>query len=235
MIEMMDRIMQRVTAPEVSEFYTRIHTEEGVNIKCGIGVEAFEGDGQVQSVICNDGSRCDADLVVIGVGIVPNVELAEQAGLVVNNGIIVDAYARTSDPNIVAAGDCSNHHNNLYDRQIRLESVQNATDQARTAAATINDQEKPYDALPWFWSDQYDLKLQIAGLSQGYDEVITRGDRESSRSFAAFYLKDDMIIAVDAVNKPPEFMMGKRLISDKIIVEKGRLADADLPMRELLK
>lgn len=233
-LEMMERVLQRVTAPEVSAFYDRIHSEEGVNIYCGVGVSAIEGETKVSKVICSDGSEYAADLVVVGVGIVPNVELAEAAGLEVNNGIVVDEFARTSDADIVAAGDCTMHHNALYDRDIRLESVQNATDQARVAALTLCGKEKAYAALPWFWSDQYDLKLQIAGLSQGYDEVIVRGDRENSRSFAAFYLKDGVVISVDAVNKPPEFMLGKRLINGKVKVDKTKLADNSVSMKELI-
>jgi 3-phenylpropionate/trans-cinnamate dioxygenase ferredoxin reductase subunit len=233
-LEMMERVLQRVTAPEVSAFYDRIHSEEGVNIYCGVGVSAIEGETKVSKVICSDGSEYAADLVVVGVGIVPNVELAEAAGLEVNNGIVVDEFARTSDADIVAAGDCTMHHNALYDRDIRLESVQNATDQARVAALTLCRKEKAYAALPWFWSDQYDLKLQIAGLSQGYDEVIVRGDRENSRSFAAFYLKDGVVISVDAVNKPPEFMVGKRLINGKVKVDKTKLADNSVSMKELI-
>jgi 3-phenylpropionate/trans-cinnamate dioxygenase ferredoxin reductase subunit len=233
-LEMMERVLQRVTAPEVSAFYDRIHSEEGVNINCGVGVSAIEGETKVSKVICSDGSEYAADLVVVGVGIVPNVELAEAAGLEVNNGIVVDEFARTSDADIVAAGDCTMHHNALYDRDIRLESVQNATDQARVAALTLCRKEKAYAALPWFWSDQYDLKLQIAGLSQGYDEVIVRGDRENSRSFAAFYLKDGVVISVDAVNKPPEFMVGKRLINGKVKVDKTKLADNSVSMKELI-
>lgn len=233
-VEMMERVLQRVTAPEISELYTRVHSEEGVKIICNTGVSAFEGDGHVSTVVCSDGASLAADLVIIGVGIVPNVELAEAAGLEVENGIVVDEYARTSDHDIVSAGDCTNHFNPLYGRRIRLESVQNATDQARVAAMTLCGKEKAYDALPWFWSDQYDLKLQIAGLSQGYDEVITRGDKDSGRSFAAFYLKDDVLIAVDAINKPPEFMMGKRLIMNKVKPDKVKLADEQISMKELL-
>ena len=233
-IEMMERVLQRITTPEISAFYQRIHLEEGVNILCGVGLEAFEGEGSVQKVVCNDGSTHDADLVVIGVGILPNVELAEAAGLEVNNGIVVDKFARTSDPDIVAAGDCTFHPNAFYGRDIRLESVQNASDQARTAALSLCGKDQAYDALPWFWSDQYDLKLQIAGLSQGYDEVVIRGDIEGSRSFAAFYLKDGVIISVDAVNKPPEFMMGKRLISGKVSPDRDKLADASVPIKELM-
>lgn len=233
-IEMMDRVLQRVTAPEVSAFYTRVHTEEGVNIVCGVGVDAFEGSKRIEKVVCNNGDSYEADLVVIGVGIVPNVELAEAAGLEVNNGIVVNEYAVTSDPDIVAAGDCTYHYNKIYASWLRLESVQNASDQARSAAASICGKEKVYDALPWFWSDQYDLKLQIAGLSQGYDELIIRGDREGSRSFAAFYLKSGIIISVDAVNMPAEFMLGKKLITNATLVDKEKLADATIPIKELL-
>jgi 3-phenylpropionate/trans-cinnamate dioxygenase ferredoxin reductase subunit len=234
-LEMMDRVMQRVTAPEVSEFYTRVHAEEGVTIRCGIRVSGFEGNAQVRQVLCDDGSRYDADLVVIGVGILPNIELAAEAGLKTDNGIVVDACTRSSDPDIVAAGDCTIHYNPVYDRMLRLESVQNATDQARVAAAAVCGRETPYNALPWFWSDQYDLKLQIAGLSRGYEEIVVRGDRQGSRSFAVFYLRQGRVIAVDAVNKAAEFMMGKRLITDKVEVDKKVLADASIHMRELLK
>ena len=233
-VEMMERVLQRVTAPEISEFYHRVHTEEGVKIICNTGVNAFEGDGHVADVVCSDGNTLPADLVIIGVGIVPNVELAEKAGLKVENGIVVDEFARTCDHDIVSAGDCTWHYNKLYERWIRLESVQNASDQARVAAQTLCGKEKAYDALPWFWSDQYDLKLQIAGLSQDYDEVITRGDKDTGRSFAAFYLKNSVIIAVDAINKPPEFMMGKRLIMNKVVADKDKLADATVPIKELL-
>lgn len=232
-VEMLDRVMQRVTAPVVSEFYTRVHREEGVKILCRTGVTAFEGSGHVERVICSDGTRLDAELVIIGIGIVPNVELARAAGLKVDNGIVVDEFTRSSDPDIVAAGDCTWHHNAIYDRWVRLESVQNATDQARTAAATICGKQEPYNALPWFWSDQYDLKLQIAGLSQGHDEVITRGDAHHGRSFAAFYLKEGKLLAVDAVNKPAEFMMGKKLITARRVVDRAKLADPSVRIQEL--
>ena len=232
-VEMMERVMQRVTAPEVSAFYTRVHREEGVDIRCNTGVAGFDGQGRVEAVRCSDGTRLPANLVIIGVGIVPNLELARDAGLKVENGIVVDQHARTSDPAIVAAGDCTWHHNPIYDRWLRLESVQNATDQARVAADTLCGKLTPYNALPWFWSDQYDLKLQIAGLSQGYDAVVTRGERDRGRSFAAFYLKQGQVIAVDAVNRPPEFMTGKKLITEARPVDTARLADPAIPMKEL--
>ena len=233
-LEMMERVLQRVTAPVISEFYTRIHEEEGVSIRCGVGVSGFSGNGRVAKVLCSDGSEFAADLVIIGVGILPNTELAEAAGLEVDNGIVVNAQAQTSDPDIFAAGDCTNHHNPIYDRRIRLESVQNATDQSRVAAGAACGKEVSYNAVPWFWSEQYDLMLQIAGLSQGYDEIITRGDPDNSRSFAAFYLKAGNVIAVDAINKPQEFMFSKKLIPLRKAVDKKRLADAGAPIKELL-
>jgi 3-phenylpropionate/trans-cinnamate dioxygenase ferredoxin reductase subunit len=233
-IEAMPRILQRVTAPEISAFYHRIHTEEGINILTDVGVEAIEGEKDVQSVVCNNGQVYPADLVVVGVGIVPNTELAEEAGLEVDNGIVVDEYCRTSDHDILAAGDCTSHYNPIYDRQIRLESVQNAVDQASVVADTLCGNPKPYNALPWFWSDQFDLKLQIAGLSQGYDQVVVRGDIENSRSFAAFYLKDNKILAVDAVNRPQEFMLGKRLITQGVEVDSSQLEDDSFKLKDLL-
>ena len=233
-LEMMERVLQRVTAPVMSNFFTRIHTEEGVNIRCGIGVSGFQGNGRVAKARCSDGSEFPADLVIIGVGILPNTALAEAAGLEVANGIMVNAQAQTSDPDIYAAGDCTNHHNPIYERRLRLESVQNATDQARVAAGAACGKEVSYNAVPWFWSDQYDLMLQIAGLSQGYDEIITRGDPAEGRSFAAFYLREGRVIAVDAVNKPQEFMFSKKLIPLHKTVDKKRLADAGTPIKELL-
>ena len=233
-LEMMERVLQRVTAPVVSEFYTRVHNEEGVSIRCGVGVSGFRGNGRVAKVLCSDGSEFAADLVIIGVGILPNTALAAAAGLEVDNGIVVNARAQTSDPDIFAAGDCANHHNPVYDRRIRLESVQNATDQSRVAAAAACGKEAGYNAVPWFWSEQYDLMLQIAGLSRGYDEIITRGAPAGGRSFAAFYLQEGRVIAVDAVNKPQEFMFSKKLIPLRKTVDKKRLADAGTPIKELL-
>lgn len=233
-LEMMPRILQRVTTAELSAFYNRVHAEEGVQIHTSIGVKSLGGSQHVERVICDDATEFEADLVIIGAGILPNLELAAEAGLAVDNGILVDEYARTSDPDIVAAGDCTVHHNPIYDRRVRLESVQNAVDQAKTAAATLCGKLKPYQALPWFWSDQYDIKLQIAGLSQGYDDIVIRGDIESSRHFAVFYLQQGAVIAVDAVNKPQEFMLGKRLITEKIMIDKNKLADTGIAMKEFL-
>ena len=233
-IEMMERVLERVTTAEVSSFYQRIHTDQGVKIVTGASVSKINGDQSVESVSVESGGNFAADLVIVGIGVIPNTELAEEAGLEVSNGIVVDEYCRTNDHDIVAAGDCTWHYNPFYNRHIRLESVQNALDQARVAAATLNGDLKPYDTLPWFWSDQYDLKLQMQGLSAGYDEVIIRGDIDNSPKIAVFYLKEGRILSVDAVNSAPEFMVGKKLILAKTMVDKEKLADAEVSIKELL-
>lgn len=233
-LEMGDRVLQRVTAPEVSEFYTRIHTEAGVSIFTDKIVSGFSGKDCVERVICRDGSEFEADFVVVGIGILPNIELAEEAGLEVDDGIRVDECCRTSDALIVAAGDCTNHFNPLFNRRMRLESVPNANEQAKSAGAAVCGHEKTYNALPWFWSDQYDLKLQIAGLNQGYDRLIIRGNCTKDRSFAAFYFKDDRLIAADCVNRPQEFMFSKRaIVSDKTF-DADTLADESVNLKDLL-
>ncbi|MCB1673726.1 MAG: oxidoreductase, partial [Pseudomonadales bacterium] len=233
-LEMAERVLQRVTAPEMSEFYTRIHQQQGVAIYTQMTVSEIVGEEQVRTVKCADGREFLADLVIIGIGVVPNVELAEQAGLAVNNGIVVDEFGQTNDPNIVAAGDCANHFNAVYGRRMRLESVPNASDQAKSAAAAICGILKPYKSLPWFWSDQYDLKLQIAGLSQDYDHVVIRGDNQQGRSFAAFYLKQGRLIAADCVNRPQEFMLSKKIIAENLSVDTARLIDESIPVKSLL-
>jgi 3-phenylpropionate/trans-cinnamate dioxygenase ferredoxin reductase subunit len=234
-LEMAERILQRVTPPALSDFYTRVHTAEGVDIQTGVSVERIEGDGHVQQVVCADGKTFAADLVVVGVGVLPNVELAEDAGLEVNNGIRVDTHCRTNDPDIYAAGDCTNHYNAMYDCDLRLESVPNASEQAKVAAAAICGNAKAYNALPWFWSDQYDLKLQIAGLSQGFDDVVIRGDKEESRSFAAFYYKNGKLIAADCVNRPQEFMLTKKLLTQGLSVASDVINDESHNVKALLE
>jgi len=234
-LEMAPRILQRVTAPELSEFYSRVHQESGVEIHVGVTVSAIAGEGQVQRVNCADGREFDADLVVIGVGILPNVELAETAGIAVDNGILVDEFCRTNDDNIVAAGDCTNHLNKTYNRRIRLESVPNAIEQGKSAAASICGEQKAFKGLPWFWSDQYDMKLQIAGLSTGYDQIVIRGDRQTGRSFAVFYLQNGQLIAADCVNRPQEFMLSKRIIAENLPVDPAKLADESITVKALLQ
>jgi len=232
-LEALPRVLQRVTAPVVSTFYQRLHDEEGLWIVTSALVTSIEGEDQVERVHCADGSEIDADLVIIAVGVLPNTELAAHAGLEVEDGILVDEFARTSDPDIVAAGDCTRHFNPIYQRRVRLESIQNAMDQAKTAAATLNGNPQPYHALPWFWSEQYDVKLQIAGLSQGYDNVVLRGDPETGRSFAVFYFEGDRLLAVDAINRPGEFMMGKKLLMAGARIDKKKLADESIPVKSL--
>ena len=173
-----------------------------------------------------------ADLVIAGIGIVPNTELAASAGLEVDNGIVVDAHCRTADTNIFAVGDCTSHPNGIYGRRIRLESVHNALEQAKTAAANICGEDLEYVQVPWFWSDQYDIKLQIAGLSEGYDEVVVRGD-PAARSFSCLYLRDGVLIACDAINAPRDFVQSKALIAAKERIAPERLADAGAQLKDL--
>ncbi|KQH77113.1 pyridine nucleotide-disulfide oxidoreductase [Mycobacterium vulneris] len=222
-LEATERVLERVTAPEVSAFYTRIHNGEGVEIRTHALVEAFFGNGGVQEVVLADGEPIPADLVIVGVGVVPNTELASAAGLSVDNGIVIDDQARTSDPDIVAAGDCTSHTMARYGSRIRLESVSSAGEQAKIAAATICGKHSAIAALPWFWSDQYDLKLQIAGLNAGYDEVLLSGDPSRERDFSCFYFREGELIAADCVNRPRDFMSSKRAISQQLRVDRSEL------------
>ena len=233
-LETAERILQRVTAPELSEFYTRVHTEEGVAIHTGVSILSINGLTHVESVTCGDGVTFPTDLVVIGVGVVPNVELAEAADIQVDNGIVVDMYCQTNDPNIVAAGDCTTHFSTHYNRRIRLESVPNANEQGKIAAASLCGLSKEHKTLPWFWSDQYDLKLQIAGLNTGYDQLIMRGDRNNGRSFAVFYFQKGLMIAADCLNRPQEFMFSKKIIAEKLLVDRDRLADESITVTDFL-
>ena len=191
-----------------------------------------DGDRRVTALRSQDGSELPADIVIVGVGILPNVEIAEAAGLECDDGIVVDEYCRTSDPNILAIGDCTNHLNSLLGRRLRLESVHNAQEQAKTAAATLCGKLHPSTEVPWFWSDQYDLKLQIVGISGDHDSVILRGEPEN-RSFAAFYMKGDLLIAVDAINSAREFMLSKKLIAMGARLEPEILADTSIPFKDL--
>lgn len=232
-LEMEDRILQRVTTPSMSSFYTRVHTEAGVMLRCNAAASKLLGDDRVRAVECNDGSEIPADVVIIGVGILPVTQLAEAAGLDCDNGILVDSHCRTSDPDIYAIGDCTNHPNPLLGRRLRLESVPNATDQARVAAANICGKNKEYSAVPWFWSDQYDLKLQMVGFSNDADTEVLRGD-EASGSFARFYLRDGRVVAVDAVNSPREFMAAKQLVASGKEVDPDQLADPETALKDLM-
>ena len=232
-IEMANRVMSRVVSPEISDFYQIEHTNQGVKFRLSTGVSGFNGKKRVKSVSTSEGEEIPADLVVIGVGIQPNTELATAAALEVDNGIVVDDHCRTGDQDIYAVGDCTSHPNAIYDRRLRLESVHNAVEQAKTAAANICGQDTSYAQVPWFWSDQYDLKLQIAGLSEGYDSVAIRGN-PAERSFSCLYLKENRLIAVDAINAPRDFVQSKQLIADHAEIDQSSLGDATAALKDLV-
>jgi 3-phenylpropionate/trans-cinnamate dioxygenase ferredoxin reductase component len=231
-LEALPRLLARVTAAEISAFYAQIHSDAGVAIRTRAAVRRIETDPTGATVVAvhTEDEVIPADLVLAGVGQIPNVELAERCGLAVDNGVVVDEHSRSSDPDVFAIGDCSNHPSALYRRRLRLESVPNALGQARAAAATLCGCPRAYDAVPWFWSDQYDLKLQMVGLSQGHDRVITRGGPEQ-RSFITFYLEAGKIIAADAVNRPKDFLAAKRLVGEFAQVAPESLADESRPLQ----
>ena len=233
-IEMADRVMSRVVSPEISDFYQVEHAGHGVKLRLSTGITAFRGEDRINGVETADGDVIPADFVIVGIGILPNIELATDAGLVVDNGIVVDDRCQTSDSSIYSVGDCTAHPNTIYGRQIRLESVHNALEQARTVAGNICGKEMHCSQVPWFWSDQYDLKLQIAGLSEGYDSIIIRGN-PADRSFACLYLKDNRLIATDAVNSAKEFVQSKALIASRTIVDRDKLADKEVELKELVE
>lgn len=229
-LEMESRILQRVTTPEMSEYYHNLHSGRGVNIHTDTMVSGFAGSEQVEQVLCGDASF-DADLVIVGIGIIPNIELAQAAGLECDNGIVVDDHCRTSDPEIYAAGDCTNHPNPLLDRRLRLESVPNAMEQARVCVSNMLGGDKVYAAMPWFWSDQYELKLQMVGFSADGDEHVLRGNMEENQ-FAVFYLNNGKVVAADAVNSPKEFMVCKQLVGKA--VDPAALANPETELKDLL-
>lgn len=233
-IEMADRVMSRVVSPAVSAFFEREHAARGVRLSLSTGLAGFTGeDGRVTGVKTNREDVVAADLIVVGIGIQANTELATEAGLEIDNGIVVNDRCRTGDRQIYAIGDCSAHPSRIYGGRIRLESVHNAVEQAKTAAANVCGEDAVYDQVPWFWSDQYDIKLQIAGLSDGYDQLVIRGD-VSSRSFACLYLADGRLLAVDAVNAPKDFMQSKLLIAAGARPDPERLADPDTALKDLV-
>lgn len=231
-LEMAERCLNRVTAPVVSEFYARKHAQEGVRLLTNTRVEALVGNERVNGVRCGDGSVIPADVVVVGVGIVPEIELARAAGLACDNGIVVDERCRTSAPHIYAAGDCTHHPSVRYGYRVRLESVDNAVEQARVAAAHICGKEISHAHTPWFWSDQYDVKLQTAGLLQGHDQQVVRGDPNGGQ-FSVWYLKAGELLAVDAINRPGDFIVGKRWIGEHKHPDVAKLADPSVDLKSL--
>lgn len=231
LVEMADRILQRVAAPETSDYFRALHQGHGVTIREGIGLDRLLGEGHVTGARLSDGTELAVDLVIVGVGIAPATALAEAAGLEIDNGIKVDAQGRTSDPAIWAAGDCASFP--WKGRRIRLESVPNAIDQAECVAENIMGAGKDYVAKPWFWSDQYDVKLQIAGLNAGYDQTVVRpGDKPGSQS--VWYFRGDELLAVDAMNDPRAYMIGKRLIEAGQSPAPAAVGDPDTPLKSLL-
>ncbi|MEM1105280.1 MAG: FAD-dependent oxidoreductase [Pseudomonadota bacterium] len=232
-LEMAPRVLARVTSPLMSEFYEREHTAKGVDIRLGAGLASLSGEaGAVNCARLGDGTEIAADIVLVGIGILPNTELAEEAGIACKDGILVDRDGKTNDPRVYAAGDCAHRPLVHFGRSGRLESVHNAIEQGKLIAASLLGRPRPPEDTPWFWSDQYDLKLQIAGLSEGYDEIAVRGD-PGARRFAAFYLRQGQLLAVDAVNSAPEFLASKRLIAAGAKLAAETLTDTSVSMKEI--
>jgi 3-phenylpropionate/trans-cinnamate dioxygenase ferredoxin reductase subunit len=231
-VEMADRVMSRAVSAEVSDYYQIEHTNQGVKFRLSTSVAEIGGKKRVRYVTTEEGDEIPADLVIIGVGILPNTELAHAAELETDNGIVVDDHCLTNDPDIYAVGDCTLHPNGIYDRMLRLESVHNALEQAKTAAANICGEDTAYCDVPWFWSDQYDLKLQIAGLSEGYDDVVIRGN-PAERSFSCLYLEKGRLIAADAINAPRDFVQSRQLIASRAEIDTARLADVEVALKDL--
>jgi 3-phenylpropionate/trans-cinnamate dioxygenase ferredoxin reductase subunit len=230
-LEMMPLVLNRVVAPEMSHFYTDVHRAAGVDIRTSTAVTAFEGDGKVERVICGT-QVIAADLVVVGIGIVPNVELAIDAGLAVDNGIVVDDCTRTADPDVFAAGDCTNHPNVIVGGRLRLESVPNALAQGKAAALAALGRPEPVIEVPWFWSDQYDLKLQMTGISQPGDQIVIRGSM-AERKFSACYVRNGVFVACQSVNMAKDFLQSKKLIAAHARPDPARLADTAIALKDL--
>lgn len=231
LIEMAPRILQRVAAPETADAFRQLHADHGVEIFENTGLERLIGDGQVAAAVLSDGREVAVDFVIVGVGVTPQTALAEQAGLEIDNGIRTDAYGRTSDPSIWAAGDCASFPH--QHSRIRLESVGNAIDQAEIVAQNMLGADMAYAAKPWFWSDQYDVKLQIAGLNTGYDRIVTRRGEGAAVSF--WYYQGDRLLALDAMNDARAYMIGKRLIEAGKSPDPAMIADETADLRTLLK
>jgi 3-phenylpropionate/trans-cinnamate dioxygenase ferredoxin reductase subunit len=231
-LEQAPRVMSRVTCPAISSFYEAEHIRHGVRVICGVQVRAFEGaHGRVQTVVCEDGSAYEADFVLVGIGVGPRDDLAQAAGLDCENGVVVDQHCRTSDPNIYAAGDCTSHPSIHYGRHVRLESVDNAFEQGSSVALNLLGTPTPHDKVPWFWSDQYDLKMVIVGLSQGYDEVITRGS-PASRAFSVCYLREGELIAVDSINSAKDQMAARKLVAARARPDRAKLTEPNVPLKD---
>ncbi len=229
-LEREKRILARVTAPEMSNYFQELHSKNNVEVLTAKNVISISYKNNQNIISCEDNTQYNADIIIVGVGIYVNKELAEDASIICNNGISVDETTKTNDSNIYAIGDCSFHYNPHYNRHIRLESVQNAIDQAKVAAASICDKETEYNTVPWFWSDQYDVKLQMVGLSQGYNQIVLRkesGEGTYGDSFSVWYFNDDTLLAVDAVNNAKAYVIGTKFIKTNQKVNREKLADSE--------
>jgi len=233
-IEFADRLMARGVLPEISETFLALHRARGVDVRLETGVQALDGDGAVRHVVTSDGDRLSADIVVVGIGIVPDTALAESAGLEVDDGIVVDAFCRTSHPDIYAAGDATSHYSPVYGRHIRLESWQNAQNQAIAAARVMCGEQSEYAEVPWMWSDQFDAKLEVAGLPEAWDEIVVRGD-PASGAYMLFQLADGTPVGVMSVNLPRDMRFARRILQAGKPVDIAALADTAVSMRELAR
>ena len=232
LLEALPRVLNRVAGEELSDFFEAEHRAHGVDLRTGCGVVALVGEGRISGVELDDGTVLPADMAIVGIGIIPAVGPLLVAGAAGGNGVDVDAQCRTSLPDVFAIGDCAAHSNAFADGQvIRLESVQNANDMASIAAKTICGEDKDYAATPWFWSNQYDLKLQTVGLSTGYDQTVLRGD-PAARSFSVLYFKQGQLIALDCVNNVKDYVQGRKLVEQGLIAPPEDLADTDHPLKE---
>jgi len=233
-VELATRVMARAVTAEISDYFQERHVAAGIRIHLGVQATSIEGGGdEVSGVSLSDGRRIPADLVVVGVGVLPNVELAAEAGLPVASGIIVDEQLLTPDPNISAIGDCALFASPRFGGSLRLESVQNASDHARCVAARLTGDAKTYDGLPWFWSDQGDDKLQIAGLTTGYDHVVVRGDR-AARSFSAFCYRSGQLVGIESVNRAADHVFGRKLLGMNRSIAPERVADPGFDLKAAL-
>jgi 3-phenylpropionate/trans-cinnamate dioxygenase ferredoxin reductase subunit len=232
-IEMADRVMNRTVDPQISDYYLKLHQNNGVKFIFNNSLEGIKGSKKVESVLCSDGSEIKADMVIIGAGIIPNVELADQAGVFCDNGILVDEFGQTNYKNVYACGDCTSHPNKLLNKQLRLESVHNAMEQSKTVAFSALAKPLEYNQVPWFWSDQYDHKLQIVGLSGEHDNVVMRGNTKDQK-FMLFYTKDNQLIAVNAVNNPKEFLICRKLVANKVKIKSEMISDINTNLNDLI-
>ena len=232
-IEQQDRVMKRVVSKEVSNFFEDYHLSQGVRFIFNDEINSIKRVNNKHEISLSTGKIIHADSILVGIGGIPNTEIAENTDIEINNGISIDSKCRTNINNIFSMGDCTNFWSELYGKKIRLESVQNAIDQAKVLADNIMNIDSIYDSVPWFWSDQYDLKLQIAGLSEGYDETILRGDKKT-KSFSCLYLKEGKIIAIDAINRPKDFIQSKVLIQEKRRIDREKASNDDIELKQFI-